>query len=132
MNRAYRRAAAREASRGYPAHLVPIPRSEWPAWPFDSEPPAEVWRSSRFLVQVFDLHGAGGALARLSVVRVDRQDGITWDELQAIKCQAGRASSPAVEYFPPDCELVNVANMRHLVILATAPAWSWTPATRHY
>lgn len=128
MNRADRRAAAREASRGYPAHLVPVPRSEWPAWPFDAEPPAEVWRSSRFLVQVYNLEGAGGALCRLSIMRVDRQDGITWDELQELKRQAGRGSAPAVEYFPPDRELVNRANMRHLVVLAAAPAWSWRPA----
>lgn len=127
MNRADRRAGAREASRGYPAHLVPVPRSEWPAWPFDSAPPAEVWRSIRFLVQVYALEGAGGALARLSIVRVDRQAGISWDELQEIKRQVGRGSAPAVEYFPPAAELVNRANMRHLVILAEVPAWAWRP-----
>jgi hypothetical protein len=126
MNRADRRAAAVEAARGFPAHLIQVPRSDWPEWPFGTEPPVEVWRSRRFLVQVFAL-AAGGAVARLSVVRVDRADGIAWDELRAIKREVGLGSSPAVEYFPPDAEVVNRANMRHVVILDAPPPWAWRP-----
>lgn len=43
-------------------------------------------------------------------------DGITWDELMEIKRQCGFGDRLAVEIYPPDEHIVNVANMRHLFI----------------
>lgn len=37
----------------------------------------------------------------------------------------GLADSWAVEVFPADADVVNVANMRHLWILPDAPAFAW-------
>ena len=45
------------------------------------------------------------------------KDDITWDELQEIKRQAGYGNQMAVEIYPDDLDIVNVANMRHLWIL---------------
>lgn len=93
------------------------------------------WRSNRFLVQEF-----GGTPTRLSVNRTDIEistgdwvEGITWDELMEIKRQCGYADKWAVEIFPADTSIVNVANMRHLWILDSAPAYAWqatAPAER--
>lgn len=90
---------------------------EWPGnMPFGLE---RVLRSRRFLVQVYQ--PTAGAV-RLSVCRTDVSGGqwlddITWEDLQAVKAQAGFSAREAVEVFPPDSDLVNVANMRHLWVL---------------
>jgi hypothetical protein len=39
---------------------------------------------------------------------------ISWDDLQRIKREIGRGEMYAVEVYPRDADLVNVANMRHL------------------
>lgn len=63
------------------------------------------------------------AICRLTVNRTEMgrdgrwRDGITWDELQDLKRQAGYGEAMAVEVYPPDSEVVNVANMRHLWIV---------------
>lgn len=51
-------------------------------------------------------------------------DGISWDDLQRVKYEIGRGDQWAVEMFPPDDEVTNVANMRHLWIIAT-PSFGW-------
>ena len=43
-------------------------------------------------------------------------DGITWDELQSIKNQIGYQDFLAFEMYPPEKDVVNVENMRHLWI----------------
>ncbi len=71
---------------------------------------------------------------RLSVNRTSTadgerwEDGITWDELQAVKDQCGFADRWAVEIYPPADRVVNVANVRHLWLLAQAPAYAWRQA----
>lgn len=55
-------------------------------------------------------------------------DGITWDELMAIKAQCGFADRWAVEVYPPDAEVVDVANLRHLWLLPAPPPYAWTTA----
>ncbi|PRZ51176.1 hypothetical protein BX589_12017 [Paraburkholderia fungorum] len=89
----------------------------------------EVWRSRDFLVQVF---AERDGIVRASVNRTsvnsgtDRWlDGITWDELQRIKREIGRGQLDAVEVFPADRDVVNVANMRHLFILADPLPFAW-------
>jgi hypothetical protein len=79
-----------------------------------------VLRSREFLVQVYE--EANGIL-RLSICRteLDRsgmfRDGITWDQLQRLKALCGYSDRDAVEVYPPDADLVNKANMRHLWVL---------------
>ena len=96
-----------------------MPRSEWPnaVVPLNV---SRVLRSSRFLVQVYD--AVSGAV-RLSCSRtmVDSTENyvtdLTWEELQRLKSEAGYDSQEAVEIYPPDRDVVNVANMRHLWVL---------------
>ncbi len=47
----------------------------------------------------------------------DWMDGITWDDLQWTKNQCGFGNRTAIEVYPPDANVVNIANMRHLWIL---------------
>ncbi len=87
--------------------------------------------SSRFMVQVFE--PTEGNVGRLTINRVKRDnavgswtDGITWDELQRLKAEAGFGDAWAVEVYPPDADLVDVASMRHLWLLADRPPFGWT------
>lgn len=112
--------------------LMPNTMTEQPVpndWPKESAP-KRVWRSRNFAAQLFDQNGT----QRLSVCRckIDNTgswiDGITWDELQRVKAECGFANEWAVEIFPPESQLVNVANMRHLFFV-DAPAFAWKTKT---
>jgi hypothetical protein len=113
----------------YPEALIDIPVSDWPAdLPTSSDSiRVRVMRSRKFLVQVF----AQGMVTRLSVNRTEwdsaekrwRED-ISWDDLQRLKREAGFGDACAVELFPPDNDVVNVANMRHLFI-TPCPIFMW-------
>jgi len=80
------------------------------------------------LVQVFN---EPSGIERLSVCRTSVQNGewvseITWDELQRIKRECGRGDKDAVELYPADADVVNVANMRHLWIVdPSVVAFKW-------
>ncbi len=94
--------------------------------------PVKVWRSREFLCQLFD--GPGGVL-RFSVNRthVDPAtlrwvDGITWDDLQRLKREAGFGGLEMVEVYPPDADVVDIANIRHLWIVPTRMPFSWRSA----
>lgn len=85
--------------------------------------PIEVWESREFLAQLFAVgHTSEGRAPslRLTVCRVTylangrQRDGITWEDLQRVKRDVGRGEQYAVEVYPRDADLVNVANMRHL------------------
>ena len=91
--------------------------------------PVKAWRSAEFCVQEFQ--EAGGVI-RLSINRthVDPTnlrwvDGISWDDLQRLKGEAGYADREAVEVYPPDRCVVDVANIRHLWILPARMPLSW-------
>ena len=127
------RAQRRELERGnarLPLHLESIPRSEWPnelASRVGS--PIQVWRSRHFLVQQYS--APEPAMCRLSVLRTvlkgDRWlDGITWDDLQILKAQCGYADAWALEIYPPEEHVINVANIRHLWLIPSAPEFAWT------
>lgn len=112
--------------------LAELPPSEWPAEYVALAPKGltRVLLSGRFLVQEF-APVEGGAV-RLTVNRVKRkadlsswQDGITWDELQRLKTEAGYGDAFAVEVYPADEDLVAVANMRHLWVLPEPPPFAW-------
>lgn len=116
----------------WPAALAPIPRDQWPVDPAaarcDASVRLEAWRSRTFLAQLFD----EGGMLRLSVNRTEwderanrfRAD-IGWDDLQRLKAEAGFGDRAAVELFPPDVSVVNVANMRHIWLLPEPPSWMW-------
>jgi hypothetical protein len=114
--------------------LEPIPADRWPPETEQGTRRVAVLRNRKFLVQVFDeCRGA----KRLTVSRTewdrDRQrwkEGISWDDLQRLKSEAGFAASWAVELFPPDDEVVNVASMRHLWLVGDAPAFAWRTQRR--
>jgi len=104
------------------------------AWAGLKHRPLAVYQSRDFLAQV---HPANGAAAfRVSINRKETtekgtanwQDGITWDELQRIKSEIGMENFWAVEIFPPDHQVVNVANMRHLWVLNAPPNFAWMKA----
>jgi hypothetical protein len=106
---------------------------EWPAAvrpslsPDVTNAPTRVWRSRDFLVQQFE---AVGRPVRLTITRTTlRADGewmdeITWDDLQRLKAEAGYGERFAVEAYPEDRHVVNVANLRHLW-LVDRPEWAW-------
>lgn len=80
----------------------------------------EVWASKHFRLRIIR-HTE--VIYRISVHRmtvdVDNdtwKGNISWDEMNELKRQCGRGSINAVERFPPDDELINAGNYRHLWI----------------
>lgn len=73
-------------------------------------------------------------MRRLSVSRTTVQDdgrwgdNLTWDEMQEIKRQVGMGDMYAIEIFPRDRDLVNVANMRHIWVLPEPLNMGWFSA----
>jgi len=106
----------------WPAVLQPVPRGDWPTDRIaGGAPRIAMLRSRAFLVQAFE---EAGGVVRLSVNRTEfderqgrwRED-IAWDDLQRLKAEAGFGDRCAVEVLPPDLDVVNVANMRHIFVL---------------
>ena len=121
MSRADRRAAQRyiaQENAKWPAQLKEWPRAEWPETRANV---LRVLRSRGFLVQEYAAEAP--AMVRLSINRTALASGgdwaqeINWEELQRLKREAGYGDQEAVEVFPTDRDVVNVANMRHLWIL---------------
>ena len=124
--RAQRRQLERDNAK-QPDRLQLIPRDQWPA----NAPPSiiRVFRSRDFLVQEYEPLSAY-VIARLSVCRTSIsgsrwKDGITWDELQRIKNECGYGNTDAIEIYPSDDDVVNVANMRHLWVLNSRIPFAW-------
>ncbi len=110
----------REENKRWPLCLVSVPREEW-AHAFTGHcRPFAVWRSRDFLVQGYTTRDQ--LVVRLSVLRtvvvpgVGFADGISWENLQKLKSEAGYGDHDAVEVYPPDSDVVNDANMRHLFV----------------
>lgn len=130
MNRHDRRAlvaATRRKNDHGDERLSPVPREEWGEELFD-HPAVAVFKSRRFLVQIFqELDG----VIRLSVCRttinVDGswRAGISWDDLYRVKSELGYGDRYAIEVYPRERDLVNVANMRHLWILPEPLGIGW-------
>lgn len=133
MTRNQRRALAavtRKQAAAWPARLAPIPRDEWP--PRDGMRPLAVWRSRAFFAQVYSVSPLDGVEVRqLTVNRVTLgvdghwDQNISWDELQACKRETGHGDWYGVEVYPRDRDLVHVANMRHLWLLARPLGIGW-------
>lgn len=131
MNRQQRNAAEahlRETNKRYPTQLIPLPKDRWPK-PDIVKLPSEVWRSTDYLVCIYP---EADDVERISVCRTalnaagDRwEDNISWDDLQRLKYECGRGPKTAVEIYPPQKSVVNVANMRHLWVLPYRMAFEW-------
>lgn len=114
-----------------------VPRELWPALPPSKHEanPLMVWRDADFLATLYPVPGSV-AMKRLTVVRaagvsmdgrgrIVYRDGITWDDLMQVKRACGFGDVWAVEIYPDDKDLVDVANMRHLWLMREAPAFAW-------
>lgn len=105
-------------------HGKPIeqrPGTLWEAWHSNTAHPLcppgqrEVWVSRQYLVQVFEVESYW---KRLTICRVDQREiRESWDALQRIKNEVVGPESWAVESYPADTDLMNVAPMRHLWIV---------------
>jgi hypothetical protein len=128
ITREMRRQLERDNAK-QPAVLEPVPGSLWPASTWNmAHPPFEVWRSRFYLVQGFR---ENGGVIRLSVCKTQVEDdgrlvdGLAWDELQEIKRQVGYGDAYAIEVYPRDKDIVNVANMRHLWVMPAQLPIGW-------
>lgn len=114
-----------DENRRWPKELIEVPKEHWADDRLTNR--IGVWRSKQFMVQVFQ----EGYYTRISVNRTcllsdgHFKDEITWDTMQAIKASIGYAGFWAAELFPPDDQLVNVANIRHMWILNEIPPYGW-------
>lgn len=130
ITREMRRQLERENAK-QPETLTPLPRETWPDLSSMKKQPYAVWRSRYFLVQAFQ---EADGVTRLSInrttVRANGQwdDELTWDEIQGIKRQVGLGDYQAVEIYPKDRDVVNVANMRHLWVLRDPLPIGWKRA----
>lgn len=136
LNRAQRRAAkayARAEVAKRPAMLSELSKAEWPqSYQHAEHPPTHVWISQKYLVQMFDEEPFQGIdTRRLSINRVMlKSDGhweenLTWEELQQVKREIGFGDWYGIEIYPRDGDIVNVANLRHLWILAAPLSIGW-------
>lgn len=128
VNRVERRALQsrqRKHIKQYGNDLQIVPESEWP--PSDYRV-IGVWVSRKYLVQA---HDEGNGVVRLSVnrstidTRMNYRDGLSWDELQKIKHDVGYGDRYAVEIYPRDEDVINVANIRHLWVLESPLNIGW-------
>lgn len=121
MNRQERRAAkhlSRALAKDRPKQLTLIPRNQWPDIDLNIH---QVWISSKYLVQVhLEKPPQPPGTIRLSICRTTQNGkgewdaGLSWDELQEIKSAVGYGDHYAIEIYPRDSDIINVANMRHL------------------
>lgn len=131
MNRKDRKAIRKQMARNNkkrPKELTQIPREAWPKDQCDVKR-VSVWISQKYFVQCFLEEGN---TVRISVNRtmvkygsLYWEENLTWDELQDIKRQVGFGDRCAVEVYPQDEDLVNVANMRHLWVLPEGQKVGW-------
>lgn len=128
QNRMITRQQRRQLERDNAKQPAALAQVQPENWPYAQPKLIEVWRSRDYLVQVFDEDG----IERLSVARtsIDTNsgrwvDGISWDDLQRIKRECGRGMFNAVEIFPADKDIVNVANMRHLWVIRAPLPFGW-------
>jgi hypothetical protein len=87
----------------------------------------KIFRDDKHLVQIYNQDGH----IRISVNRTEIDDdgnwlqGISWDTLMFIKKEVGYGDFDAVEVYPKEIDVVNVANIRHLFILKEPLDFIW-------
>jgi hypothetical protein len=140
LNRSDRRAMAKfakEEAAKRPVRLTEIPRETWPAYPNPDRAPTKVWQSRKYIVQLFDEKPFLNVdTRRMTVCRVTLGDdghwdaGLSWDELQDVKNEIGFGDWYGLEIYPRDQDVVNVANMRHVWLMAVPLELGWFTARR--
>lgn len=127
-NRIQRRLLNKENEKR-PKQLALLPVELWPDNYRHDKKRTRVWLSRDYLVQEFKEDNA--FLIRLSVNRTTMnadgrwEDNLTWDELQKIKHDVGYGDHYAIEVYPKDIDVVNVANMRHIWVLPAPLYVGW-------
>ena len=132
LSRTQRRLASKHMSREaakYPDNLVQVPKSDWPESANSNKSLVEVWRSRDYLVQIY--LEPPPCFVRLSILRTSldsaggwNQD-IPWTEIQRLKSECRLGNLDAVEVFPHDKDVVNVANIRHLFVMQEPLSFAW-------
>lgn len=116
----------RKENAKYSPKLQIVPERDWPASTRTMETlPDVVYRSRFYLVQLFRTDPVRLSICRAEIASDGNfKDGLSWDELQAIKEQIypGR---DAVEIYPVQKNVVNVANFRHLWIMKEPVEFAW-------
>jgi hypothetical protein len=131
--RQWQRAAAKR-----PERLTPIPPDRLPPV-FKHEVRLGAWESRNYLAQLYEAPPFNGttcqrlSVCRYPVVKEGRwgggfvwEDVFGWEELQAIKRELGFGAAYAIEVYPADENVVNLANTRHLWIFAEALPVGWS------
>jgi hypothetical protein len=114
----------------WPGELRAVRSEDWPAQHLDArDRVVGMFRSRTHLVQVYEAQPP--ALVRLSIQRCALNDyggwvdGIDWETLQRLKSEAGYGEYDAVEVYPTDGDVVNVANLRHLFVMREQLPFTW-------
>ncbi|MFV1982989.1 MAG: hypothetical protein ACC657_05550 [Thiohalomonadales bacterium] len=112
-------------NKKYSKYLTLIDKSKW--YKENAKvSPVKVWRSNRFMVQLFDCNPLRLSINRTMINQDEHWiDGITWDEIQTIKKQCGYENQCAIEFYPPAFDLVCDFNMRHIWILDKPLDFMW-------
>lgn len=119
-------------NKKWPIIPIRMPRHQWPY--DDADNRVAVWRCKFYLIQEFDESTADGGIKDVIRLSINRtllnddgmwRDDISWDDLQWIKNCIGYGDRFAVEIYPAEHEVVNVANMRHLWVLPYPPSYVW-------
>lgn len=93
----------------------------------------EIWRSKHFLAQVYRPNEGYQrvSVCRTSIDTTNRRwkDGLSWDELMRVKREIGRGEVHAIEAYPADQDIVNVANIRHIFLIEAPLPFFWRNKT---
>ena len=130
---AFREAAKqiRKENKFHPVEMRRLPDSSFESQKERSTKPLiEVWRSRFYLCQIYaeseDVERISICQTILDTANRRWRDGMTWDDLRLVKFQVGRGDLDAVEIYPAEKDVVNVANMRHLWVFKKEPfALTW-------
>lgn len=116
-----------QENRKWDNTLKPVPPEEWPPARAGVPRPTQIMRSKEFLVQIYEEKD----WTRLSICRtaLDKnggwKTGIDWETMQRLKAECGYRHKDAVEVFPKDEDIVNVANMRHMFVVNMELPFVW-------
>jgi len=116
--------------RKHTEEFVKIPEEQTKDLTVNGKRPQACFRNRHFLAMLTMDDCDGTPYLRMTVNRTELRndggfkDGITWDELMAVKRGIGFADLWMTEVYPPDEEIVNVGNMRHL-FLVNQPPFAW-------
>ena len=107
-----------------------------PDYPGPDAEPLRAWSSRDYQAMLYIDRDSGMKRLAITRVQIDRytgeyREGISWDALQQIKNETMGEDCWAVECYPPQRYVQNVANMRHLWILDNEPRFGWKQPTGH-